>query len=48
MGVSRQECAQNGDVIPMTDDGAYLDDKNKIVWDAQDGRPPIYEEKVYY
>ena len=48
VGVSRQECAQTSKVIPMTDDGAYLDEKNKVVWDAQDGRPPIYEEKIYY
>lgn len=48
MGVSREECRQTSASIPMTDDGAYLDDKNKIVWDAQDGRPPIYQEKVYY
>ena len=48
IGVSRQECATTSEVIPMTDDGAYLDEKNKIVWDAEDGRPPIYEEKVYY
>ncbi len=48
VGVSRQECAQSSEVIPMTDEGAYLDDKNKIIWDAEDGRPPIYQEKVYY
>ena len=48
VGVSRQECAQSSEVIPMTDEGAYLDEKNKIVWDADDGRPPIYQEKVYY
>ena len=48
LGVSRQECAQTSEVIPMTDEGAYLDEKNKIVWDAEDGRPPIYQEKVYY
>jgi calcium permeable stress-gated cation channel len=32
MGVSQQECAQTGQVIPITDEGAFLDDKNKIVW----------------
>lgn len=48
VGVSRQECAQTSEVIPMTDEGAYLDEKNKIVWDADDGRPPIYQDKVYY
>ena len=48
MGISAQECQMTRQAIPMTDDGAYLDEKNKIVWDAQDGRPPIYEDKVYY
>ncbi|KAK3715002.1 phosphate metabolism protein 7 [Vermiconidia calcicola] len=48
VGISRQECAETGQVIPITDEGAYLDEKNKVVWDAQDGRPPIYQEKVYY
>jgi hypothetical protein len=35
-------------VIPITDEGATLDKKNKIVWDAEDGRPPIWERPVYY
>ncbi|KAF2217193.1 hypothetical protein CERZMDRAFT_104581 [Cercospora zeae-maydis SCOH1-5] len=48
LGVSRQEVADTSKVTPMTDEGAYLDEKNNIVWDAEDGRPPIYEEKVYY
>lgn len=48
VGMSRHEVAESGKVIPITDEGAYLDEKNKLVWDAQDGRPPIYEEKVYY
>ena len=49
VGVSQQECELNRrEVIDMTDDGAYLDEKNKIVWDAEDGRPPIYQEKIYY
>lgn len=48
VGISRQECAVTSQSIPMTDEGAFLDEKNKVVWDAQDGRPPIYEEKVYY
>ncbi|GIZ41550.1 hypothetical protein CKM354_000485000 [Cercospora kikuchii] len=48
LGVSRQEVADTSKVIPITDEGAFLDEKNKIVWDAEDGRPPIYEEKIYY
>ncbi len=48
MGVSRQEVQETGKVIPITDEGAHLDEKNKIVWDIEGARPPIYEEKIYY
>lgn len=48
MGISRQEVRDTGKVIPITDHGAYLDEKNNVCWDAEGGRPPIYEEKVYY
>lgn len=48
VGISRQEVRDTGAVIPITDEGAYLDEKNKVVWDAQDGRPPIYQETPYY
>lgn len=48
MGVSRQEVHETGKVIPITDEAARLDEKNKIIWDAEDGRPPIYEAPVYY
>jgi hypothetical protein len=48
MGISRQECRHSSKVIPMTDDGASLNEKNKIVWDQESGRPPVYQEKVYY
>ena len=47
-GVSRQEVRHTSRVIPITDEGAHFDEKNKIVWDQESGRPPIYEEKVYY
>lgn len=48
MGISRQECAHSSKVIPMTDEGAFLDEKNNIGWDQESGRPPIYKEKIYY
>ena len=49
MGVSRQECLHTNKVTPMTDEGAYFNEKGKIVWNRDsDERPPIYEEKVYY
>lgn len=48
MGVSRQECKHSSKIIPMTDEGAHFNEKNKLIWDQESGRPPIYEEKIYY
>ncbi|KAL8995030.1 MAG: hypothetical protein Q9169_005156 [Polycauliona sp. 2 TL-2023] len=48
MGVSRQECAHTGKVIPISDEGAGFDDKGKLMWDSETSRPPIWQEKVYY
>lgn len=48
MGVSREEVMNTSKITPITDEGAALDEKNNIVWGEEDGRPPIYEEKVYY
>lgn len=50
MGVSRQECAHTNKVTPMTDDGAFFDEKGRLKWSEEEtgGRPPIWEERVYY
>lgn len=47
-GLSKQEVALTGRVCPITDAGCTLDDKNKIVWDTEGARPPIWEEKTPY
>jgi hypothetical protein len=47
-GVSTQEVAHTSKVIPITDEGATLDEKNKLVWDPEGARPPIWEDKIYY
>jgi calcium permeable stress-gated cation channel len=47
-GVSTQEVADTSKVIPVTDEGASLDEKNKLVWDTEGTRPPIWEDKTYY
>jgi calcium permeable stress-gated cation channel len=47
-GVSTQEVLHTSKVIPVTDDGCTLDEKNKLVWDAEGARPPLWTEKVYY
>lgn len=47
-GVSAQEVAHTGKVIPITDEGCELNDKNKLEWDQDGARPPVWEEKVMY
>jgi hypothetical protein len=49
LGISREEVRDTGKVLPITDEGAHLDEKNKIVWGQYDEeQPPIYQEKIYY
>lgn len=48
LGVSKQEVAHTKPIIHITDDEAWLDDKNKINWNVEKGQPPIYEEKITY
>ncbi|TQN64708.1 protein RSN1 [Colletotrichum shisoi] len=47
-GVSKYEIAQTSKIIPITDEGCQLDEKNKLVWDSEGARPPIWDEKIYY
>jgi len=47
-GVSRQEIFDTNKVIPITDEGASFNEKNKLTWDTDGSRPPIWEEKTYY
>lgn len=48
LGVSKQEVAITSKVIPITDEGCTLDEKNKLHWDTEGARPPIWNEKIYY
>ncbi|KAI1470763.1 DUF221-domain-containing protein [Daldinia caldariorum] len=48
MGISKQEVRETGKVIPITDEGCILSDKNKLEWDTETVRPPVWEEKIYY
>lgn len=47
-GVSTQEVAHSGKVIPITDEGCELNEKNKLQWDQDGARPPVWEEKAIY
>ncbi|KAH8163999.1 hypothetical protein CIB48_g4226 [Xylaria polymorpha] len=48
LGISKQEVHDTGKVIPITDEGCKLTDKNKLEWDTETVRPPVWEEKIYY
>lgn len=49
MGISTQEIAQTSKVISITDGGCQLDaETNKIIWDAEGARPPLWSERVMY
>lgn len=47
-GVSKQEVAHTGKVIPITDEGCELNEEGKLVWDVEGTRPPVWEEKILY
>ncbi|KAI5303126.1 COPII subunit, partial [Ascosphaera pollenicola] len=47
-GVSKQEIAHTSQVIDITDEDATLDENNRIRWNVDTGRPPIYQEKIFY
>jgi calcium permeable stress-gated cation channel len=46
-GVSQQEVAHTSKVIEITDEGAYLDEKNRIVTDIE-GPSPVILEKILW
>ncbi|KAF2973568.1 hypothetical protein GQX73_g61 [Xylaria multiplex] len=48
LGISKQEIHETSKVIPITDEGCTLTDKNKLEWDTETVRPPVWEEKIYY
>ena len=45
MGISTQECQATGEILPCTDDAAWLDEKNKIVVDDDKMREILFAEK---
>ncbi|CEI68570.1 hypothetical protein FVEN_g5283 [Fusarium venenatum] len=47
-GISKQEVLHTSKVIPISDEGCTLNDKNNIEWDTEGARPPIWTEKIYY
>jgi hypothetical protein len=47
-GVSQDEIKQTSTVIPISDQGAHLDEKNKIQWNKDDEELPMWERKVLY
>lgn len=46
--VSRAEINDAFSVVAMTDEGCMLDRHNRMVWNTEDARPPIWVEKIDY
>ncbi|RAH85473.1 DUF221-domain-containing protein [Aspergillus japonicus CBS 114.51] len=47
-GFSQQEVVDTDPLIPITNEGAHLSEKNKIVWDKFDPKLPLWELKILY
>lgn len=47
-GFSRHEVLETDSIISITDEGAHLDEKNKIIWDKYDPQLPLRERKTLY
>lgn len=47
-GFSRHEIMETDPAIQITDEGAHLNEKNKIVWDKYDPHLPLRERKTLY
>lgn len=47
-GISKQEVLHTSKVIPITDEGCTINEKNKLVWDTESARPPLWQPKVFY
>ncbi|TQS37731.1 hypothetical protein Golomagni_01784 [Golovinomyces magnicellulatus] len=48
IGISAEEIAETGKIISITDEGATISDQNKVLWDPEGFRPPIWRPKVFY
>lgn len=48
IGISSEEVAATGKTIPITDEGATITDDNKIIWDPEASRPPIWRPRTHY
>ncbi|TQS35517.1 hypothetical protein Golomagni_04061 [Golovinomyces magnicellulatus] len=48
IGISAEEVAETGKIIPITDEGATISDDNKIIWDLKGTSPPIWRHSVKY
>lgn len=47
-GISQEEIRQTCEIIPITDEGAHLDEKNNIIWDKNDTGLPMWQLKILY
>lgn len=49
LGISEQEIRHTSKIVPITDEGAWFDEKGKIRWDEEHPeRVPLWEDRVYH
>ncbi|KAJ9666769.1 phosphate metabolism protein 7 [Coniosporium apollinis] len=49
MGISEEEVRETGKVVRITDEGAWFDERNRVVWDKERVREmPIWKDEVVY
>lgn len=49
MGISEEEVRETGKVVRITDEGAWFDEGNRIVWDRERVREmPVWKDEVVY
>lgn len=48
IGISDEEVAIVDKITPITNDGATISDENKITWNPESSRPPIWRPNVFF
>ncbi|KAL2004621.1 hypothetical protein VTN00DRAFT_3357 [Thermoascus crustaceus] len=47
-GVSQEEVRLTSATVPITDEGAHLSKRNRIIWDKHDADLPVWQMKILY
>jgi len=47
LGISTEEISKTDEIIPISDDGAYINEKNKVVWDRENCPEPVIKKSDF-